>query len=353
MDSTRRLALHRDQKGFALVYVALSIFVLFGFLGLAVDAGHLYVVRGELQNAADASALAGAWSLYRDPSNPDGLPSLDWGRANTAASDFINKNNSDGAALANATIEVGYWPPLNPDDSLSTTQTSPSQVPAVRVSISRSAGSNGGPVSTFFMKVLDTTKDSVPVSSRPAVAVSGYPGDVPGGILFPMALSSCMADTYFKQDPLPSPPTKIVISSLYTPGGEDCISGQWTALTDFTNGAAAVKDFITNGTSPHVQTGDPIWIQTGKENSLFKDSAIWVGKDVLMPIVSGNTGTITKDTVNKALPVQGFALFHIDSADNGSDPNITGYFIDHFNICPGTRPGGSVSNTVTPPLMVQ
>lgn len=349
MDPTRRLTLLRDQKGSVLVYIALTIFVLFGFLGLVVDAGHLYVVRGELQNAADASALAGAWSLYRDPSKPGELPNLDWERARTAATDFISQNISDGVALANATIEVGYWNLTNKILQSPTITPTSQDVPAVRATISRSDGSNGGPVHTFFMKILDSTTDSAPVSSRPAVAVSGYPGDVPGSILFPMALSSCMTDTYFNQDPLPSPPTTMVISSLYTPGGTDCETGQWTALTDSTNSAAVVKGFITDGTSPPVQTGDPIWIQTGKENVLYNASDMWVGKDVLMPIVSGTT----KSTVNGQLPVQGFALFHIVSVDKGSDPNITGHFIQYFDTIPGTRPGGSVSNTVTPPLMVQ
>ena len=40
------------------IVVALAIAVLIGFLGLALDLGKLYVVRSELQNSADACALA-------------------------------------------------------------------------------------------------------------------------------------------------------------------------------------------------------------------------------------------------------------------------------------------------------
>lgn len=42
---------------------ALTVFVLFGFMALAIDLGRTYVVRTELQNAADAAALAGAMEL--------------------------------------------------------------------------------------------------------------------------------------------------------------------------------------------------------------------------------------------------------------------------------------------------
>ena len=42
------------------VFVALIMVVLIGFIGMAVDVGHFYVVKSELQNAADAGALAGA-----------------------------------------------------------------------------------------------------------------------------------------------------------------------------------------------------------------------------------------------------------------------------------------------------
>ena len=37
-----------------------------GLLALAIDVNHLYVVKNELQNAADSGALAGAVALYAD-----------------------------------------------------------------------------------------------------------------------------------------------------------------------------------------------------------------------------------------------------------------------------------------------
>ena len=53
-----------NQRGVSAVIIGICLFMLVGFVALAIDVGHLYVVRNELQNAADAGALAGARHLY-------------------------------------------------------------------------------------------------------------------------------------------------------------------------------------------------------------------------------------------------------------------------------------------------
>ncbi|HYO99845.1 MAG TPA: pilus assembly protein TadG-related protein [Pyrinomonadaceae bacterium] len=58
----------RGERGSVL---AISTFGMLAFLlatGLCIDISHLYLVRGELQNAADAAALAGASALNSDDS---------------------------------------------------------------------------------------------------------------------------------------------------------------------------------------------------------------------------------------------------------------------------------------------
>jgi Flp pilus assembly protein TadG len=51
------------QRGAIGVMVALSMIVLLGFLGVVIDVGRLHVMKTELQNAADACALAAAFEL--------------------------------------------------------------------------------------------------------------------------------------------------------------------------------------------------------------------------------------------------------------------------------------------------
>lgn len=53
----------RAQQGAVALMFALSLVALLGFTGLALDGGRLYVVKAELQNAADACALAAAQQL--------------------------------------------------------------------------------------------------------------------------------------------------------------------------------------------------------------------------------------------------------------------------------------------------
>ncbi len=52
----------QTQRGQAIVLVALMILVLFGFVGLAIDSGRAYLDRRHLQAAADAAALAAAYT---------------------------------------------------------------------------------------------------------------------------------------------------------------------------------------------------------------------------------------------------------------------------------------------------
>jgi Flp pilus assembly protein TadG len=75
----------RGERGTVLTYTVLSFLFLFLAVGLGVDLSHLYSVKTELQNAADAAALAGASALLL----PDDV------KINTAvdrAVDTLNKN---------------------------------------------------------------------------------------------------------------------------------------------------------------------------------------------------------------------------------------------------------------------
>src|SRR5260370_36486475 len=58
----RRRTGHRE-RGVVSIVVALSLAVLIGFVGLALDLGKVYVTKSEVQNSADACALAAARDL--------------------------------------------------------------------------------------------------------------------------------------------------------------------------------------------------------------------------------------------------------------------------------------------------
>lgn len=62
----------RRQRGAVAIIVGLSLAVLIGAAGLALDTGRLYVTKTELQNASDACALGASFELTGFPSIPAG-----------------------------------------------------------------------------------------------------------------------------------------------------------------------------------------------------------------------------------------------------------------------------------------
>lgn len=63
MRSPVSLSSSRSQRGAVAVVFGLTVLLAVGFVGLALDLGRTYIARTELQNAADAAALAGAKEL--------------------------------------------------------------------------------------------------------------------------------------------------------------------------------------------------------------------------------------------------------------------------------------------------
>jgi putative Flp pilus-assembly TadE/G-like protein len=98
----------RTPRGATAVLVAIVLVLLLGFLALALDSGHLFSVRGELQNAVDAGALAGALDLDGTPAGLD--PAI------AAAKDFAARHETDSHVdvVANQ-IELGRWTPPGRD----------------------------------------------------------------------------------------------------------------------------------------------------------------------------------------------------------------------------------------------
>ena len=140
----------RSQKGMALVYIALLMVAICAFIGLAVDIGYMYVAKGQLQNAADSGALAGA----------SGLPNQDDAIAKAETFAEINSvvpGPDTKVALSSSDITLGNWNRgNNPSFNASGTP-----INAVKVQARRTAGSPGGPVDLFFSTVIGWSQMSV------------------------------------------------------------------------------------------------------------------------------------------------------------------------------------------------
>lgn len=87
MNSTllSRTARRRQQHGAVAIMVALSLVVLIGAAGLAIDSGRLYINKAELQTAMDACALAASRELICDAATSGCLQNAEAAGATAAA----------------------------------------------------------------------------------------------------------------------------------------------------------------------------------------------------------------------------------------------------------------------------
>jgi len=362
------------------ITVAFWFIALIAFAALAFDVGHLMVVRNELQNAADASALAGANCLDKTTAASGSdcttvkSSTLNWTMAATRAASAIGMNKSDSVALANGTVQTGYWninggtglqpttlSPLGPCTVVAGVMTTACDKPAVMVTLDKTAGSNGGPVGTLIAAMFNGV--GVSLSAR-AVAVISSPGQVKQGTLIPYAINKCMFDLYWDAaSNTPKTATAVALNGVPQVIGQpwelrigssyhypSCESGQWTSFKQDVNSASAVKDLITNGNPTPMSIGDNTWIEPGTKNSLFNDLAAQypAGGDVTMVVVDQPGGWST----NAQTPVIAFAAFHIDAIQGGSGKYVQGHFTT------GVSTGGSSGTgpnygTYTPPRLAR
>lgn len=337
----RRGFFRREESGQVLVLVALGMVFLIGMAALAVDISHGWVVRHELQNAADASALAGAGNLFTPSPGPD------WARAEGAASGSIAWNKSDGKSLSNCQVQSGYWSLSQSPEGVQSQGITPGpqDVPAVKVQVSRASGQNGGPMPTFFARIFGM--NSIPVQAH-AVAVVSNPGYAEPGALLPVAISRELADKYKNYKELAN---KFSIGSAYH--YTNSMAGQWTTFLTASNNVPTIRDLLESGNHDRISVGDKIYIQPGTKDSIYQAGpnpsiSDFIGKDVLLPVVDA----VLRDDTHDWAPVVGFIGFHIVSVEKAPEKTITGYFVDGFT-APKSGGAGPNYGALTPIHLVQ
>lgn len=92
----------RSENGSVATLTALSLILILGFLGIAIDVGHLLLVKRNLQKAADAAALAGAIEVRICGNSPN------CSAMQAAAQDALTENGiSSASLLTNCTGTAG------------------------------------------------------------------------------------------------------------------------------------------------------------------------------------------------------------------------------------------------------
>ncbi len=296
--------------------------VLLTFGAFAVDLPRVTTVRNELQNAADAAALAGASKLTAGTTGPD------WADAASGASAAVSLNQSDGVTLTSGTVQTGYWNLTGNPSTLEAQTITPGlyDMPAVQVTITRDASQNGGLIGLLlggFLNVLTTT------GSATSVAVAGTPSTVGTGGLFPVVIDKCVLDQYWNTttnepntDPSTGQPYEFQIGNgqLY---GNSCNAGQWTSFLINANDVPTIRTLMASGNPSPLSIGDNIWIEPGVKTTLY--DSVPTGVTVVVPVA---TQIISKTYV----PIVAFAAFFIDQSVGGSGKYIQGHFVGGYKI---------------------
>jgi Flp pilus assembly protein TadG len=163
-----------DERGSVTVIVALGMLGLVGLLSLAVDLAQFYVVKNELQNTADAAALAGAKQLLQAKPGSNSVVSICCSEAVTAAQNCASRNQSSGQPMTVSPqdVAVGQWDMTSNQFVKTGCSVNPMEVDALRVTVRRQGDTNP-PIATWFAGIFGQTEQT---SSATATALLGLAG---------------------------------------------------------------------------------------------------------------------------------------------------------------------------------
>jgi hypothetical protein len=312
---------HRCQTGAVLPITAVYLLMSVGFLAMAIDLGHIFLVKAELQRVADTAALAGALRLMTPSSGgtPGVMPAnLDCARAINAAQDVGMLNKTDGrlTPLADISINLGSW---NGTSFAAIGCADPSLVNAVQAIARRTAD-------IFFGGIL-TGKNTIDLSASATVLTGTVGGLPPGYRTLPIAVDA---------DKLPSDGEKLSLKLNSTPEDDGC----WHTFFWQNPSANLIRDIINGNVDvPQINVGDFIQVKEGVAASdlqalgqqLQSHGGTW---DVVLPVVPGGQHT-------GQLEVLGFAAMRLTLVEpTGGDKRVEMETLNS-RLAPTTLPGGS------------
>ncbi len=142
---------YRRERGVVAILVGMTIVVMIAMVGLAIDLGQLYIAKSELQNSADACALAGVSVLAKKKGAADALDSAASAASLVAASHkVVFQDHSVGGTNGVITVEFAKDSAAGP--FLGKGGYSAADVPAIKhVRCLTSQAS----IKTYFIQVLN------------------------------------------------------------------------------------------------------------------------------------------------------------------------------------------------------
>jgi Flp pilus assembly protein TadG len=329
----QKLTLALDESGATAVFFALTLSLLCGFVALAFDIGHIFMVRAELQRTADAAALAGAAGLspYTELS-PNPTPNWANGvaRAHTLISNAGNKADNLQFTATDGTVDYGYWL-LNPPTGY--VQTLPKARPTTASYWPEPA-------------LIVTLNRNVPLYFAPVVGVSS-----------PITVGATAT---------------AILPEAYTTSNLPPFAVSWDTVYNNVGGAV-VMDVVEQDIKIQSNKGIAGWFNQNGGNSVPSvriDTPMDITNSIYL--VPGTKATLTdlltegqisvvpvvQDVEQKTwAPIIGFAAFQVDTLGSNS---VTGHFVNQYfdpnvvydpNVVPPSVPNlfGGVSG---PPKLV-
>lgn len=162
----------RDERGAALVFVAISIVAMLSIAAIVIDGGQGYASHRQMQNSADAAALAGARALqlarFDTATCPASLPSNDNCNPQTAVTSVASRNQADSSQCYLITaVEARGTGPLPQTHPCSSAATRAALAPYVGVFV-KTAKTD----STVFAKIVN--RSSLATSAQAAATVQRF-----------------------------------------------------------------------------------------------------------------------------------------------------------------------------------
>lgn len=310
-----------DDRGAVGVFMAITIVVLIGMLGLAVDVGAMYAERRELANGADAAVLAIAEDCAL------GVGSCDSATARSVATAYAGANASDGLAFVD-TVEL----------DVSRRQ--------VRVQTSTLAVDGSRVFEPFFARVVGFGGSTI---AADATAIWGYPRSMRN--VLPLIISEC---EFPGTGNLPTTPRVLYFHDGNNAEPCNAHAGQDTDGDGFLAGGFGW--LATDGTcAASMEEGAWLYTDTGASPSngcSSGDINAVLGVPVPLPIFDDLTGVGS----NGRYHVSGFALFvvtgynfggqyRVNAPCQGDQRCVSGYFttgVVHDGDVGGTNRGVAI-----------
>lgn len=304
----RRLGVRLEkERGAAGILVAVMMLVLIGAGAMAVDVGQIYAERAQLQNAADAAAMAAAQQCHSAPADCT-AQALPWAQEMTAG------NSNDGATTVDS-VDLSI----------------PNQVTVATSTLNGTSGA--GFLTQLFASALNAPPVTVGARATAVIEPLG------GATAFPLAISDCQYDLSGAEETgdiqlikyKPDSGTCTSTSGHVIPGGFGWLdeSGTCTATTD----AGDIADTDTGANFPTTCTA----IVAGWRDTILAGGSV----EATFPVYDNAGGTGAGGWFH----IRGYATFNIIgwAFSGGGTPEVfratMPWVSDPANACTGNCRG--------------